>query len=503
METKNFIELSNVNKIFDDGFVAVRNFNLTINKGEFVTLLGPSGCGKTTTLKMIAGFEQPTYGQIKINGIDIKDMPAYKRPCATVFQDYALFPNMTVYKNICYGLKVLRTNLESIPQHRYDEANKVFLDAKKIATSKIKILEKKRIDIKNKLDKVSQQYLKNEWFSQNQEMRYTQFYNEVIKLRDQITESEDPLTINKLEKQILELKVNFNKKKSIDKRYDKLLKEYNNVDYWISYWETYPITKKEAYEKHMLTRPLTKKEIADRANKIIEKVGLIGKENKYPSELSGGMQQRVALARALVIEPDILLLDEPLSALDAKVRKVLQNELKRLHNEFKLTFILVTHEQEEALMLSDKVVVMSEGDIEQIGTPSDVYDAPKNIWVAKFIGAANIFDGVFLGNHKVKLMDGTIIETDEGEEEGFKPNEGVHVLIRPEDFDVVPKGQGIFDIEVSNATYKGVLWELTGSMTTNLNIPITVHNIDFVETNQQVGLTFDSIDVHMMKKVEA
>ncbi|WP_033159913.1 ABC transporter ATP-binding protein [Mycoplasmoides alvi] len=500
METKNFIELSNVNKIFDDGFVAVRNFNLTINRGEFVTLLGPSGCGKTTTLKMIAGFEQPTYGQIKINGIDIKDMPAYKRPCATVFQDYALFPNMTVYKNICYGLKVLRTNLDSIPAHRYEEANKVYQDAIKVSNLKIKVLEKKRLDLKNKLDKVSQQYFKNDWFSENREMRYTQFYDEVIKLRDQMTESEDVFVVNKIEKQILDLKNNFNKKKVIDRRYDKLLKEYNNVDYWISYWETYPITKKEAYEKHMLTRPLTKKEISDRANKIIEKVGLSGKENKYPSELSGGMQQRVALARALVIEPDILLLDEPLSALDAKVRKILQNELKRLHNEFKLTFILVTHEQEEALMLSDKVVVMSEGDIEQIGTPSDVYDAPKNIWVAKFIGAANIFDGVFLGNHKIQLIDGTIIETDEGDDGSYAINENIHVLIRPEDFDVVPQGQGIFDIEITNATYKGVLWELTGSMLSNEEIPITVHNIDFVNINQKVGLTFDSIDVHMIKK---
>ncbi|MBR2857879.1 ABC transporter ATP-binding protein [bacterium] len=137
--------------------------------------------------------------------------------------------------------------------------------------------------------------------------------------------------------------------------------------------------KKEAFEKRNLTRKLTKDEINDRANKVIKLVGLIGKESAYPDDLSGGMQQRVALARSIVIEPEILLLDEPLGALDAKVRKQLQNEIKRLHKELGLTFILVTHDQEEALMLSDKIVVMSDGKIEQIGTPNEIYDTPKNL----------------------------------------------------------------------------------------------------------------------------
>lgn len=497
MQDKDFIELKDINKTFEDGFVAVRDFNLKIKKGEFVTLLGPSGCGKTTTLKMLAGFEQPTYGQIKINGIDIKDMPVHKRPCATVFQDYALFPNMTVYKNICYGLKIMRTDLEVIPENGRAEAEKVYNEAQKTASAKIKVLEKKRRDIKNKMAKVAQQYSKNEWMNENSEMRYAQYYDEMIKLRDRIGELEDDAQIALVEKEISQLKHNYNKKKSIDNKYDKLVKEYNNVDYWVSYWETYPIVKKEAFEKRVLTRRLTKKEIEERANKIIDTVGLRGKEDKYPSELSGGMQQRVALARALVIEPEILLLDEPLSALDAKVRKTLQNELKRLHNEFKLTFILVTHDQEEALILSDKVVVMSQGNIEQIGTPSDVYDAPENVWVAKFIGAANIFNGTYLGDYKIRLDNGAIIETDEGDDNKFAINEAVKVLIRPEDFDIVKADEGFFNIEVTNTSYKGVLWEVTGTMS-NGN-PLTVHNIDAVEINQKVGVKFDSIDVHMMK----
>lgn len=495
MEEKSFIELKNVNKTFEDGFVAVRNFNLKINKGEFVTLLGPSGCGKTTTLRMLSGFEQPTYGQIKINGIDIKDMPVHKRPCATVFQDYALFPNMTVYKNICYGLKVMRTPNETVDKNQYAEAEKVYQSAIKISESKIKGLEKKRNEIQAKIKKVDLLYKKNAWMEENSEMRWVQFYDEMIKLRDKIGELEDEKEIALIEKQIIELKNNYNKKRSIDKRYDKLIKEYNNVDYLISYWETYPITKKEAFEKKVLTRKLTKQEIAARAKRMIETVGLQGKEDKYPSELSGGMQQRVALARALVIEPDILLLDEPLSALDAKVRKTLQNELKRLHKEFKLTFILVTHDQEEALVLSDKVVVMSEGDIQQVGTPSDVYDSPTNVWVAKFIGAANIFDGTYLGNHKIKLSSGDVIETDEGE--GFSENEKIKVLIRPEDFDVVDQQSSIFNVDVTNSIYKGMLWEIHGKMKDGT--PIAVDNFDNVEANQQVGIKFDSIDVHMIK----
>ncbi|WP_027120006.1 ABC transporter ATP-binding protein [[Mycoplasma] testudinis] len=497
MEEKSFIELKSVNKTFEDGFVAVRNFNLNIQKGEFVTLLGPSGCGKTTTLNMIAGFEQPTYGQIRIGGIDVKDMPVHKRPSATVFQNYALFPNMTVYKNICYGLKVMRTPLEEISPAKYAEAEKVFQDATKFASGKKKDFEKKRKAIETKIVKVDQKYLSNPWFEENKEMRLLQFNDAIIELRDKIAELDDEVKISNIEKEILDLRNNYKKKKTLDTQYDKLIKEYNNVDYWMSYWDTYPTMKKENFEKHSLTRKLTKKEIDERATKMIETVGLVGKEDKYPSELSGGMQQRVALARALVIEPDILLLDEPLSALDAKVRKNLQNELKRLHKEFKLTFLLVTHDQEEALVLSDKIVVMSEGDIEQVGTPSDVYDSPSNVWVAKFIGAANIFDGTYLGDYKIKLSSGDIIDTDEGEEEGFKPNETVKVLIRPEDFDVVEQGKGFFDATVTNTIYKGLLWEVQGEL--NDGTQIAVDNIDSVTLNQKVGLKFDPIDVHMMK----
>ncbi|AFP80866.1 ABC-type spermidine/putrescine import ATP-binding protein potA domain protein [Mycoplasmoides gallisepticum CA06_2006.052-5-2P] len=210
------------------------------------------------------------------------------------------------------------------------------------------------------------------------------------------------------------------------------------------------------------------------------------------------MQQRVALARALVIEPETLLLDEPLSALDAKVRKQLQNELKRIHKELNITFILVTHDQEEALSLSDKIVVMSQGDIEQVGKPNAIYDSPINEWTAKFIGAANIFDGKYLGDYKIELNSGDIIDTDEEYE--FKKGDNVRVLIRPEDFDVVEKDQGFFNVEVIKTSYKGVLWEVECLMSDKTKIK--VDNIDEVKVGAIVGLKFDEMDVHMMRKEE-
>ncbi|MDC4163472.1 ATP-binding cassette domain-containing protein [Mycoplasma bradburyae] len=498
MEEKVFIQLRNVNKTFEDGFVAVRNLNLDINKSEFVTLLGPSGCGKTTTLKLLAGFEQPTYGQIKIDGIDIKDMPVHKRPFATVFQDYALFPNMTVYNNVCYGLKIMRVPREDSDPKLAIQAENIKQEAQKKAAAKINDLNKKKNDLTNKLNKVRKEYEKNFWMFENDEMRFAQYQEELIKLESKLSEAIEQTEVIKLNTEIETLKVNYKKKIPIDIKYDKVLKELENVDGWISYWETYPIMKKETFENKVLTRRLTKEEIDQRATKMINLVGLAGKEDKYPSELSGGMQQRVALARALVIEPETLLLDEPLSALDAKVRKQLQNELKRIHKELNITFILVTHDQEEALLLSDKIVVMSQGDIEQVGKPNIIYDSPINEWTARFIGAANIFDGTYLGDYKIKLNSGDIIDTDE--EYDFKKDDKVRVLIRPEDFDVVEKDKGFFNVEVTKTSYKGVLWEIECLMPDKTKI--TVDNIDEVKVGAIVGLKFDEMDVHMMRKEE-
>ena len=251
---ENIIELKHITKNFDDNFTAVDDFNLEVQRGEFVTFLGPSGCGKTTTLRMIAGFEMPTEGEILLNGKDISKLPPNKRPINTVFQRYALFPHLNIYDNIAFGLKL---------------------------------------------------------------------------------------------------------------------------------------------------KKLPKAEIEKKVKKALEMVDLEGFEDRRVQTLSGGQQQRIAIARSLVNEPEILLLDEPLGALDLKMRKEMQLELKEMHERLGITFIYVTHDQEEALTMSDKIVVMSEGRIQQIGTPEDIYNEPKNAFVADFIGESDIFNGSMTGKLKV------------------------------------------------------------------------------------------------------
>ena len=231
---ENIIELKHITKIFDDNFTAVDDFNLEVQRGEFVTFLGPSGCGKTTTLRMIAGFEIPTEGEILLNGTDISKLPPNKRPINTVFQRYALFPHLNIFDNIAFGLKL---------------------------------------------------------------------------------------------------------------------------------------------------KKMPKAEIEKKVKKALEMVDLEGFEHRRVQTLSGGQQQRIAIARSLVNEPEILLLDEPLGALDLKMRKEMQLELKSMHEKLGITFIYVTHDQEEALTMSDKIVVMSEGRIQQVGTPEDIYNEPKNAYV--------------------------------------------------------------------------------------------------------------------------
>ena len=280
-ETNYIIEVQNVSKYFGEK-IALDNINLKVKKGEFVTILGPSGCGKTTLLRLIAGFQTASEGEIRISGQEITLTPPHLRPVNTVFQKYALFPHLNVFDNIAFGLKL-----------------------KKLPSS---IIEKK---VKGAL--------------------------KMVGMTDY---------------------------------------EYRDVD-----------------------------------------------------SLSGGQQQRVAIARAIVNNPEVLLLDEPLAALDLKMRKDMQMELKELHKSLGVTFVYVTHDQEEALTLSDTIVVMSEGRIQQIGTPIDIYNEPINSFVADFIGESNILNGtmqkdklVSFAGHEFECVD-----------EGFGENTPIDVVIRPED----------------------------------------------------------------------
>jgi len=227
-----------------------------------------------------------------------------------------------------------------------------------------------------------------------------------------------------------------------------------------SYYLNYPQLISDAFEKKYTTRRLTKQEIDEKVKNVIKVVGLEGAENKYPSDLSGGMQQRVALARAIVIEPEILLLDEPLSALDAKVRQQMQIELKSLHQKLKLTFILVTHDQQEALFLSNKIIVMSDGKVQQIDTPKKIYEAPSNMWVAKFIGDSNIFVCEYLGDNKIKFNKITFDVTQSGFNSKLAEGTLLNYMVRPEDIRIIPEKTGYFDAKVIQCIYKGVKFDI-------------------------------------------
>src|SRR6201985_2487462 len=284
------VALRNVTKRFDD-FTAVEDLSLELGQGEFFTLLGPSGCGKTTTLRMIAGFERPTSGEIAIEGEDVAALPPHKRPTNTVFQSYALFPHLSVEKNVAFGLK-----------------------RKKVGND----------------------------------------------------------------------------------------------------------------------------EIAERVATELQRVGLAREAGRRPSQLSGGMQQRVALARALVNLPKVLLMDEPLGALDLKLRKGLQVELKRIQREVGITFVYVTHDQEEALTMSDRIAVMNRGRVEQVSIPEEVYDRPTTTFVAGFIGVSNLMPATVSGPGRVKLDSGPEGATDTGD---VGAGEGCAAVVRPEKLTVDLTGE--------------------------------------------------------------
>ena len=360
MAQEKILELKNVYKEFD-GVCVVEDFNLYVRKGEFVTFLGPSGCGKTTTLRMIAGFEMPTKGEILLNGQDISSIAPNKRPINTVFQRYALFPHLDVYDNIAFGLKL------------------------------------KKIDSGKK-----------------------------------------------------------------DKKGEPIL------------------------------RHLTKQEIDKKVNDALKKVDLEEFEYRDIATLSGGQQQRVAIARAIVNEPQILLLDEPLGALDLKMRKDMQLELKEMHKKLGITFIYVTHDQEEALTLSDTIVVMNDGCIQQIGTPKEIYDEPVNAFVADFIGESNIYSGTIIDDNHVHFLNHTFECVDH-----FPKNEKVDVVVRPEDVFMLEKDKGMVNGKIVSKIFKGVHYEyivMVGKM------EVMVQDTQSFDVDSEVSLFVKPFDIQIMNK---
>ena len=234
-------------------------------------------------------------------------------------------------------------------------------------------------------------------------------------------------------------------------------------------------------------------EISTRVKEMLKLVNLSGFERRDVNSLSGGQQQRVAIARALINRPKILLLDEPLGALDLKLRKDMQNELKNIQVQTGITFIYVTHDQEEALSMSDVIVVMNEGVIQQIGTPTDIYNEPVNAFVADFIGESNILDGVMLEDYKAKFSNQTFVCLDKG----FAPNEKVDIVVRPEDVDVVPEEKGMLRGVVTSVTFKGVHYEIIVDIG---GFKWMIQTTDFVAQDERIGLYIEPDAIHVMKK---
>lgn len=392
---KVIIELKNVSLRYDDDpdVPIVNNINLQIYENEFVTLLGPSGCGKTTTLRMIAGFQNPTEGQVIIDGKIFNDIPPYARPINTVFQRYALFPHLNVLGNVKIGLK-------------------------------------------------------------NRPLSYLlDFYGGVDKVKEMVRE-------DKRAKGISEDKLEKVSRLDLNKKINELI-------------------DKSAYEALSLVK-------------------LNGFEHRKIDQMSGGQQQRVAIARAIINRPKILLLDEPLAALDLKLRQNMQYELKEMQRALGITFIFVTHDQEEAMTMSDRIVVMNEGIIQQLGTPESIYNEPVNGFVANFIGETNIMRGKYLEGNKVSFLGSTF---DCMEYKDFIPNEDVDVVIRPEDWDVVPLENAKLIGTVTSRIFKGVHYEICAMFGEK---EIVIHAYETPEVGDQIGLKVDPYEIHIMKvtKVE-
>ena len=357
MERKKMVEISGVNKVFDDDNYVVKDMNLDIYEGEFLTLLGSSGCGKTTTLRMVAGFEEPTCGSIRVNGISIENQEPYERNVNTVFQSYALFPHMTIYDNVAYGLK-----------------------------------------------------------------------------------------IKKVKKDVI---------------------------------------------KESVTR-------------ILDMVQLGGFEKRYPSQLSGGQKQRVAIARALINQPQVLLLDEPLGALDLKLRKQMQLELKQLQKKLNITFIYVTHDQEEALTMSDRIAVMNSGVLEQVGTPTEIYEKPASKFVATFIGETNLFEGYVQEVRDRDVMITVESGTIRAAGEGFKEKELVAVSVRPErmKYSDVPVEGFTIEAVVSGQVYVGSVLKTIAVLPNGNQIKIERLAGQVIPEKGKIYLYWDQDDAKLIHSID-
>ena len=396
-----FVSLQGINKVYPNGVQAVYDFNLDINKNDFIVLVGPSGCGKSTTLRMVAGLEDISSGYLYIDGVLSNYLPSKSRDISMVFQSYALYPQMSVYENIAFPLRIRKYDKKKYDYELvyYKEVIEL-LDKEDIVQSIINSYDKslnfgkpyEYISTKyNCLDGSAKYLLKEVLKLTKLEFIETEFIN----IKDSIKEQYS----NKLE----------NRKATLKAKGKFVNDEFVYTD----------INGNEIYIK----AKLTEQEIR---NKVFEAATILDLGpylDRLPKELSGGQMQRVALGRAIVRNSRLFLMDEPLSNLDAKLRVMMRSEIVRIHEQIGATTIYVTHDQTEAMTMATKIVVMSKGWVQQVGTPKEVYSKPNNLFVAKFIGspAMNIFDGTY--------NDGTITLDD-----GFKVDFGEKLILAHKKF---------------------------------------------------------------------
>ena len=406
------IIIKNLTKVFESNdkkskkeTVAVNDFNATIKDGELVGLLGPSGCGKSTTLYMISGLKDPTSGEIYFDNVNVTELPAEKRGIGLVFQNYALYPHMTVYKNISFPLTNLKVNVNK----KCFKLEKLYI-IKEIISKKIEVkelIESVRVNKKiYKIDAINKLIV-------TYDIPYS-ISKEIIDLIFNLEVNEYDEVINKIDLKINELTKKYAKKDLLFNEKCEILKKDNNEEYL-------PIKIK---------RKLTKDEIDVLVRQVSRLVQIEELLDRKPSELSGGQQQRVAIARALVKKPKLLLLDEPLSNLDARLRLQTREEIRSIVKRIGITTIFVTHDQEEAMSICDRIIVMKDGKIEENNKPQEVYKNPESLFVAKFLGTPpiNIFNGQIIKNTLV--LEGFPLKK-------LKNNyldQEVYIGIRPEGF---------------------------------------------------------------------
>lgn len=506
---KKLIELKNIVKAYGDN-VVVKGMNLYVYDNEFITFLGPSGCGKTTTLRMIGGFESPDSGEIVLNGEVVNNLPPYQRPINTVFQRYALFPHLNIFDNVAFGLRnynrifeELKSNVRrsheaerkaiqkklNVKNITKEEKAELKLQLKELkATIKEEIYEEKQKLISKRLEEVENKY--NKIIPELEEKIEIEWNkdDEVKKAKERIKE------INELIAEEIE---NGGNKAKVNKKYEAELKQLNSVAVWEEL-DRLEAELKQAYKdqadeiKSAKSLMMTKKQIKEAVTQALRLVKLEGYETRKIDTLSGGQQQRVAIARAIVNRPKILLLDEPLAALDLKLRQNMQYELKEMQRQLGITFIFVTHDQEEALTMSDTIVVMNNGVIQQIGKPEDIYNEPKNRFVANFIGESNIIPGEYLGDKKVKFMGQEFDCVDEN----FEAGEMCDVVIRPEDFDRVPLEKAKLVGKVDSVVFKGVHFEICAIID---GMEFVIHDYEVARVGDMIGLSVDPYEIHLMK----